>query len=93
MDPEIARLLKAAGFRPSGAGHHQELLGERLYFPTLSELIEACAGNLKSLERTNQQHQVWLASTPVRPEGVTGASAEEAVARLWLSLRARGAAE
>src|SRR5688572_24362386 len=91
MSPEIAKLLKAADFRASGAGYYQELRGERLYFPTLSELIDACAGQLQSVERTNQQRQLWLASAPSQPEGVTGASAEEAVARLWLSLRTAGA--
>jgi hypothetical protein len=93
MSPEIAKLLKAAGFRPSGAGYYQELRGEQLYFPTLSELIDACAGHLESVERNNQQRQLWLASAASQPQGVTGASAEEAVARLWLSLRAGGEVE
>jgi hypothetical protein len=91
MSPEIAKLLKTADFRPSGAGYYQELRGERLYFPTLSELVDACAGHLLSVERTNQQRQVWLATALSESEGVTGASAEEAVARLWLSLRTAGA--
>ena len=90
MNPEIAKLLKAAGFRPSGHGHYQELRGEELYFPTLSELVDACADHLVSVERTNQQRQVWLATAASQSEGVTGASAEEAVARLWLSLHASG---
>lgn len=53
------------------------------YPPSLSELIEACGDELRSVERFGEN---WAAFRKVE-ESYQGFTPEEAVARLWLALR------
>ena len=57
--------------------------GDRVYVPTLEELIEACGENFGSLDK---RHDGWLARTNGDQPCVAGTPAE-AVARLWLTLQ------
>jgi hypothetical protein len=57
--------------------------GDRVYAPTLEELIEACGKNFGSLDK---QHDGWLASANC-DQSCFGETSAEAVARLWLVLR------
>lgn len=52
--------------------------------PTLSELIEACGHDFMSLEFLPIPRNPYDGVDLI--EGIHGASAEEAVARLWLAL-------
>ena len=94
MTYELAKLLKDAGFSQFGKGtwtyppdkivtHYTD----RVYDPTLSELIEACGETFDSLRRVGftdwqAEDRSYTGSGPV----FCGNSTEEAVARLWLAL-------
>jgi hypothetical protein len=90
VDYELAKILMAAGFPQSGKGR---LIGspdklvwrsdDRVYDPTLEELIEACGKNFGSLDK---QDVGWLASTNYDHSCFADTPAE-AVARLWLALQ------
>ncbi len=56
---------------------------DRVYVPTLDELIEACGTNFGSLDK---QHDGWLASANY-DQSCFGETSAEAVARLWLALQ------
>ena len=65
MDYELAKSLMDAGFPQIGKGSLIGSLdklvwrsGDRVYVPTLEELIEACGENFGSLDK---QHYGWLA--------------------------------
>jgi hypothetical protein len=58
---------------------------ERVYFPTLYELIEACSDDFYSLWRS-QTGEWRAAKSDDEPNFSNGSTPEEAVARLWLSL-------
>jgi len=90
ISPELATQLKDAGF-PKYAGPPD--------VPELSDLILACGDLFYSLERSNSS--AWRAqsyATKQEHHGerarligmrVDAASAEEAVARLWLALNSK----
>ena len=94
MDYELARQLKDAGLPQEGLGFfaaENRAIGSRqhsnsfdAYVPSLSELIAACGDSFSSLVR--QADPVmgvrWLACSH---KPVSGATAVEAVARLWLA--------
>ena len=90
MDYELAKSLMDAGFPQTGKG---SLIGslnklvwrsnDRVYVPTLEELIEACGENFCSLEK---QHDGWLAYANCDQRCFAETPAE-AVARLWLALQ------
>ena len=93
---ELANELKDAGWPQSGSGGwvgpaDKIVLrsGDRVYAPTLSELIEACGSKNFILGRTSHYTEIsWDAQiydATTRTIG-KGQSAEEAVARLWLAL-------
>jgi hypothetical protein len=96
MDYELAKELEDAGFPQGGQGSFvvppDKIVvrrEDRVYCPTLSELIEACGGHFGILQRIGLTK--WIAHgapTDARPfyGDATGSSAEEAVARLWLAL-------
>jgi hypothetical protein len=87
----LAKELDEAGFPRSGKG---KLIGapdslvwraaDRVYAPTLCELIVACGTSFATLQR----HGEWQASDAA---GIvlSGSSPEEAVARLWLALHGK----
>lgn len=59
-------------------------------YPTLSELIEACAPRLKRIQvnRSVPAHQIWTATTDdVTGETGSGANPESAVCNLFLALK------
>ena len=75
--------MKEAGFPQEGYGSFA-MEGERLYFPTLSELIEACGGGLQNLTNFGD---LWQTNCKEGMTGITaGITPEEAVASLWLRL-------
>jgi hypothetical protein len=90
VDYELAKSLMSAGFPQTGKGR---LIGspnklvwrsdDRVYVPTLEELIEACGENFGSLDK---QDDGWLARANGDQHCFAGTPAE-AVARLWLTLQ------
>ena len=92
MDYDLAESLMDAGFPQIGKGSligpMKKLVwrsGDRVYVPTLEELIEACGMNFGSLDK---QHDGWLASANC-DQTYFAETPAEAVARLWLALQQR----
>lgn len=95
MNYEMALKLKKAGFPRVGSVEISINNGveEELWFPTLSELIEACGNGIGVLERLGFQ---WIAredheSGDEIPDGFRtgiGSTPEEAIVNLWLILNA-----
>ena len=90
MDYELAKELEDAGFPPGGKGGFVASPDkvvvrreDRVYCPTLSELIAACGDQFHSLIRTDNG---WDAAANFFPRRVHGTTPEEAIARLWLAL-------
>ena len=97
MDYELANQLKNAGFPQGGTGRWtlppDSLVArytDRVYVPTLSELIEACVAVFEKLQKIDegpkalQSGKKWQAVA--LSDCAYGDTAEEAVARLWLTL-------
>jgi hypothetical protein len=108
MTYELAKQLKDAGF-PQNISSHAEgswtddlsTMDETVYFPTLSELIEACGEDFNDLLRVGGVDMATKKKT-VPPKGLewratafryglgtnyeNGATHEEAVANLWIFL-------
>ena len=97
MDYDLARRLKDSGLPQDGLGFlaaENRVVGSRhssdafdVYVPSLSELIGACGAGFSSLARESSAATgvSWLASCDgLQP--VSGATAVEAVARLWLAI-------
>lgn len=94
---ELAKQLKDAGFPQlatyEGKGEHWAPSNKPdiCYFPTLSELIEACGDEFSSLYRHGDLGS-WQATGYKLKEDVQygkdgeGFTPEEAVAKLWLAL-------
>ena len=92
MDYELAKSLMDAGFPQTGKGNLIGSLdklvwrsGDRVYVPTLEELIEACGESFGSLDK---QHDGWLAYTSY-DQSCFAETPAEAVAHLWLALQKR----
>jgi hypothetical protein len=92
MDYELAKSLMDAEFPQIGKGSLIGSLdklvwrsGDRVYVPTLEELIEACGENFVSLHK---QHDGWLAYANY-DQSCFAETAAKAVARLWLELQKR----
>jgi hypothetical protein len=100
MKPETALKLKEAGFPQEGEGKSMIVISEGnsldpltrediekhppCYYPTLSELIEACGDQFFQLKRC--QSNQW--QVEARGEwGTCGSTPSEAVAALWLALQ------
>jgi hypothetical protein len=95
---ELARELREAGFPQAGKGTQtgpsDKLVwraGDRVYVPTLSEMIEACGTTNEGFGALTKEHSQsgdsWVASSFYSHRYGRGSSPEEAVARLWLALR------
>ena len=96
MNYELAKKLKDAGFSQGKSGSsdncdihwHRDMNditnpNTEVYFPTLSELIEACGERFSKMTRS--QIGVWYCSEKGHKRSV-GKTPEEAVANLWLKL-------
>jgi len=95
VDYQLAHDLRDAGFPQIGRGTQigpsDKLVwraGDRVYMPTLSELIEACGKRFWMLEACDLEAGNWHASgyAAAKIEDAYGSSPDEAVARLWLAL-------
>ena len=91
MEYSVAKELHDAGFPQGGKGTWVYPLdalrtrpSDRIYAPTLEELIEACGGAFGSLERMS--YGVWYAVSMGKDYSVSGPGSAVAVARLWLVL-------
>jgi hypothetical protein len=96
MKYELAKEIRDAGFPQTGNGKSVSPAdalvmrrGDRVYSPTLSELIGACGMPFKLEGNTDVASDVaiWVAQS----DSIlgNGSTPEEAVARLWLALRKR----
>ena len=95
MTYEQAKELEEAGFPQGRRGTwifpDDQLVArakDRVYAPTLEELIEACGDDFEALIK---QAGGWKAvatgkSNPGGTDPISGATPSEAVARLWLAL-------
>ena len=99
MDYDLAESLMDAGFQQIGKGSLIGPLdklvwrsGDRVYAPTLEELIEACGDQFDSLERNSDKTFTAIYSNGPTGEMLhedlqfKGQTPEEAVANLWLEL-------
>jgi hypothetical protein len=93
MDYKLAKELEVAGFPQGGNGTWVYPLdalmtrpSDRIYAPTLEELIEACGIKFFSLEQATENN--WHASYRItdKASNASGPTPNEAVARLWLAL-------
>jgi hypothetical protein len=96
MKYELAKALEAAGFPQGGEGKwmfpSEKLVvhsNDRVYVPTLDEIIDACGEQFCSLTKiyTGSRVEAWQACSDkecfVSGEGSTR---DEAVGHLWLAL-------
>ena len=98
MDYELAKELKDAGFRFSerdedeyGDFYKDEDDGVFYHYPTLSELIEACGEDLSAMLFIDNKWVVGRQGMPFsylseQHTQAKGATLEEAVSKLWLTL-------
>lgn len=89
MNYELAKKLKEAGFpKETFIVHYPNAKYPNRCgqsgTPTLSELIEACGGELQVLKRP-YAGKGWFAHNSKATQGI-GLTPEEAVANLWLEL-------
>ena len=106
MNFKLARELEENGFPKKGCNwdySHEHDKGQFVYFPNLSELIEACGDDILGLNRTHDdsgEPNGWVADTHTcscdcgkdnclnfKWEHESGATPTEAVARLWLAIK------
>ena len=93
---ELAKQLKDAGFAQGGKGawivspnnlvsRHED----RVYVPTLEELIEACGDIDLRIDRRNKRVLKWESKAMFTDGRNTalGSTPSSAVARLWLALK------
>jgi hypothetical protein len=89
MNYELAKQLKEAGFtqilldRNYAGFKEKDTYVDGVYFPNLSELIEACGDKFWCLM---QELEGWSARQYNNPEWTIASTPEEAVANLWLEL-------
>lgn len=100
MNYELAKKLKEAGFaqkQPTMVesfeikGGTLNIVGEPVYTPTLSELIEACGDEFHQVNHWQlSDNRDWVAKgrSEKLNSGITGngKTPEEAVANLWIKL-------
>jgi hypothetical protein len=99
---ELAKKLKDAGFPQKGECFESENLDsaansgvnvfrENVYYPNLSELIEACGNGFRALGRETDLEGTWVACEDITQgdewkNSRHGSTPEEAVAHLFLEL-------
>lgn len=87
MNYELAKELKEAGFPQDGTNYTPDHGGSEetaAYYPSLSELIEACGESLFRIDFLPDQNRIIAYAYGAR-EG-DGSTPEVAVAKLWLAL-------
>jgi hypothetical protein len=92
LDPvqyELAKELEEAGFPQAGKGSWMSdpdavIARDRVYVPTLEELIEARGTQFEELRQTPPG---WVAGRSPYGRTCHGKTPVEAVARLWLALQ------
>ena len=98
MNYDLAKQLRDAGFPQGGKGGRAfppdavlARMTDRVYLPTLSDLIEACGEIFQALRHPAQGG--WQAFSVIERAGGMeigiGETPDEAVARLWLTLRGK----
>ena len=98
MNYDLGKQLRDAGFPQGGKGAWAfppdavlARTNDRVYLPTLSDLIEACGNVFHALRRS--AHGRWQAFSATDREGVmeigVGDTPDDAVARVWLTLRTK----
>jgi len=94
---ELAKQLKDAGFPQKNSNEYTLWIidegKEACQLPTLSELIEACGENFRTIILHTQYRKKLLKPWEAVPnkkliqaKSASGVTPEEAVAKLWLSL-------
>lgn len=94
MNYELAKQLKDAGFPLKERVIMSQQIGNELHqisewYPTLSELIEACGEEFSGLDRDKDSSSgevYWLAKAWSLDKNTYGSTPEESVANLWLKL-------
>lgn len=96
MDYKLVRELRDAGFAEGGKGtwiYPLDALvtrsSDRVYAPTLEELIEACGDDFHDLQNFNWKYGGWGVSSKRTGIQKFGDTPTEAVARLWLALNTK----
>jgi hypothetical protein len=91
MSYALAKKLKEAGFPQAGLGHWAlppdnlvSRTADRVYVPTLEELIDTCGDDLIELHRAQDTGRWFASGYGVVGEGSTHS---EAVAHLWLAIQ------
>jgi hypothetical protein len=100
MKYELAKRLEEAGFPQGGNGTWisppDKLVvhnADRIYVPTLDEIIDACGDNFCSLTKINTGSNVqgWQACSDKECfVSGQGSTRDEAAGRLWLALQTKG---
>ncbi len=104
MNYELAKTLRDAGF-PQAQPHYEgkdawvdeenthcnNIFGDAIYCPTLSELIEACGDIFSSLNKDISRRFGEFYCESTIPPGIRtgGSTPEEAVGRLYLTLHGK----
>jgi len=109
MDYALGKQLKDAGFpqkEPNGfsgiIAHSEGVADDTVYYPTLEELIEACAFDLGKIIRVGDgdksargggERGGWeaVSAAEIDPLWCWAETIDAALARLWLALYADGA--
>lgn len=90
MEYNLAKKLKDAGFPKVGMVEisYKDGIEEELWFPSLSNLIDACGdGFIELKHELRSGNHKWFASCIPFYVPVEGSTSEEAVANLWLKLQ------
>lgn len=84
MNYDLAKKLKDAGFPQTADATDGDTVIDDVYFPRLSELIEACGDKFGSLQRNTDGWYCFNYSREIMSH--YGSTTEESVANLWLEL-------
>ena len=87
----LGRIINFSAFETPYSGYaHGEILGSTAA-PSLSELVEACGEPFRSLTKRHTAQWDWWASAYANGAVACGGkTADEAAAKLWLALNAKG---
>jgi hypothetical protein len=100
MNYELCKQLKEVGFPQNWKNDfytseglifrhptNRHMIGDEIYIPTLSELIEACGEDFELLRMVYKENEkYWIVQRHSTGEFFYGSTPEEAVAKLYISL-------